>query len=177
VPGRVDQDRTDRGAEGCEIRAARPGDEPLVMDFVRELAAYERLSHAVRASAEDVREALFGEPRRAEVLLAFDAGAPVGFALFFHNYSTFLGRVGLYLEDLFVRPAARGRGYGKALLQRLAAIARERGCGRMEWAVLDWNEPAIEFYDRLGARPMRGWTIYRLEGEPLGALADGRGRE
>ena len=172
MPGRGDHDRTDRGPVACEIRAARPGDEPLVMDFVRELAAYERLSHAVRASAEDVREALFGEPRRAEVLLAFDAGAPVGFALFFHNYSTFLGRVGLYLEDLFVRPAARGRGYGKALLRRLATIARERGCGRMEWAVLDWNEPAIRFYQKLGAEAMDDWTVYRLTGKALTHLAE-----
>ena len=164
-----------RARETRKIRPAVPGDEALVLEFVRELAAYERLSHAVVAGVEDVRRALFEEPRRAEVLLAFDAGVPVGFALFFHNFSTFVGRAGLYLEDLFVRPAARGRGHGKALLCRLATLACERGCGRMEWAVLDWNVPAIEFYRRLGARPMADWTIYRLEGERLTALADDGG--
>jgi GNAT superfamily N-acetyltransferase len=161
-----------REREPREIRPAVPGDEALVLEFVRELAAYERLSHAVVAGVDDVRRALFEEPRSAEVLLVFDAGAPVGFALFFHNFSTFVGRAGLYLEDLFVRPAARGRGHGKALLRRLAALATERGCRRMEWAVLDWNEPAIEFYRRLGARPMADWTIFRLEGERLAALAE-----
>ena len=162
-------------AAGCEIRAAVPGDEALVLEFVRELAAYERLAHAVTATESDVARALFGEPRRAEVLLAFADGAPVGFALFCHNFSTFVGRPGLYLEDLFVRPAARGRGHGRALLGSLARIARDRSCGRMEWAVLDWNRPAIDFYLRLGARPMQDWTIYRLEAAALAALAEGGG--
>jgi len=171
VSGRAGGGGSDPGSAGPDIRPARPGDEGLVLEFVRELAAYERLSHAVRARAEDVRAALFEEPRRAEVLLAFDVGTPVGFALFFHNYSTFLGRPGLYLEDLFVRPAARGRGHGKALLRRLAAIARERGCGRMEWAVLDWNRRAVDFYRALGATPQDDWTIFRLSGEALERVA------
>lgn len=162
-------------APGWEIRPARPGDEALVLELVRELAEYERLSHAVTAGIDDVRNALFGEPRRAETLLAFDGVTAAGFALYFLNFSTFRGRPGLYLEDLFMRPAARGRGLGRAFLRRLAAIAAERGCARMEWAVLDWNEPAIRFYRRLGARAMSDWTIYRLEGAPLRDLAGEEG--
>ena len=158
---------------GVEIRPALPEEAPLVLALIRELAEYERLAHEVTATAEDVDGALFGEGPDAEALLAFNDGEPVGFALFFHNYSTFVGRRGLYLEDLFVRPAARGLGIGQALLRRLAAVARERDCSRMEWAVLDWNAPAIGFYQALGAQAMDAWTVYRLDGANLAALADG----
>lgn len=154
-----------------EIRAATPEDVPLVLSLIRELAVYERLSHEVVATEEVLGESLFGERRAAEVVLARVGGEPAGFALFFHNFSTFLGRPGLYLEDLYVRPEFRGEGVGRALLVRLARLARERGCGRLEWWVLDWNEPAIRFYERLGAVPMDDWTVYRLAGEALDALA------
>lgn len=153
------------------MRSATPADVPLVLAFIRELADYERLPHEVVATEPLLHEALFGPSPDAEVLFAELDGEPVGFALFFHSFSTFLGRRGLYLEDLFVRPAARGRGVGRALLARLAAIARQRGCGRFEWSVLDWNEPAIGFYRSLGAVPMDGWTVYRVTGEALARLA------
>lgn len=155
-----------------QIRTATEADVALILDFIRQLAAYERLAHAVTADEELLRKSLFGQPRFAEVLIGEEDGAAVGFALFFHNYSTFLARPGLYLEDLFVIPEARGRGYGKALLARLAAIAKERGCGRFEWAVLDWNEPSIRFYESLGAVAMDDWTVYRVTGEALDRLAD-----
>ncbi|MEW6638452.1 MAG: GNAT family N-acetyltransferase [Actinomycetota bacterium] len=154
-----------------EIRAATAGDVPLILAFIRELADYERLSHEVVATEEILRESLFGERRVAEVALAHLGTKPAGFALFFHNFSTFLGRPGLYLEDLYVRPEFRGEGVGKALLTHLARLATERGCGRLEWWVLDWNEPAIRFYRRLGAVPMDDWTVYRLSGDALKALA------
>jgi GNAT superfamily N-acetyltransferase len=144
-----------------EIRPATEHDIPLILQFIRELAEYERLAHLVVADEERLRATLFGNPRFAETILAFDDGTPAGFALFFHNYSTFLAQPGIYLEDLFVRPQFRGRGFGKALLVRLARIARERGCGRVEWSVLDWNEPSIAFYRALGASPVEGWTRYR----------------
>jgi GNAT superfamily N-acetyltransferase len=144
----------------------------LIASFVRELAAYERLAHEARATEGDVRRTLFGESPQAEVRIARWDGEPAGFALFFHNYSTFAGRRGLYLEDLYVRPAYRGRGIGKALLRDLAAIAVARGCARLEWAVLDWNEPAMRFYESVGAVPMRDWTVYRLDGEELARLAE-----
>lgn len=153
------------------IRAATANDVPLILAFIRALAKYERLEHAVVATEERLRTTLFGNPRFAEVLIASEDDAPVGFALFFHNYSTFLGLPGIYLEDLFVSPEARGRGYGKALLTRLARIAVDRGCGRVEWAVLDWNEPSINFYKSLGAKPMDDWRIFRLTGEALDDLA------
>jgi len=153
------------------IRAATVDDTSLILALIKELAEYERAPDAVVATEERVRETLFGAKPRAEVLLGYEGDAPVGFALFFHNYSTWLSRPGLYLEDLFVRPAARGRGYGRRLLARLAAIARDRGCGRMEWAVLDWNEPAIGFYRALGAERMDEWTVYRLTGDSLDSLA------
>ena len=153
------------------IRIATEDDVPLVLRFIRELAEYERLAHEVVATEETVRASLFGSPRFAEVLIGEAGGEPVGFALFFHNYSTFLGRPGIYLEDLYVRPELRGRGYGKQLLARLAAVARERNCGRLEWAVLNWNEPAIGFYRSLGARPQDTWTVYRLTGDALEELA------
>ena len=144
------------------IRFATEEDVPLILRFIRELAEYEKLPHECIATEEAVRSTLFGEKRFAEVLIAEEANEPAGFALFFHNYSTFLAKPGIYLEDLYVRPEFRGRGYGKALLMRLAELARERNCGRLEWAVLNWNEPAIEFYKSLGARPMSEWTVFRL---------------
>jgi len=144
------------------IRAATEGDVPLILQFIRDLAEYERLSDKVIATEERLRASLFGSPRFAEVIIAEEDAAPVGFALFFHNYSTFLAQPGIYLEDLFVKPEARGRGYGKALLMRLAQLARERGCGRVEWAVLNWNQPSIDFYKALGAVPMDEWTVFRL---------------
>jgi GNAT superfamily N-acetyltransferase len=153
------------------IRPATPADLPLILDFIRGLAEYERLAHEVVATEEGLRASLFGSRPDAEVLLAEQDGDPAGFALFFHNYSTFLGRRGLYLEDLFVRPAHRGRGVGRALLARLAALAVERGCGRFEWSVLDWNERAIRVYESLGAEPMREWTVYRVTGPALSRLA------
>jgi GNAT superfamily N-acetyltransferase len=144
---------------------------PLVLDFIRRLAEYELLPHEVVATEEMVSDSLFGATPAAAALLGYADGEPVGFALYFHNYSTFLGRRGLYLEDLFVLPAARGRGVGRALLGALARVALERGCGRMEWSVLDWNEPAIAFYRSLGARPLSEWTTFRLAGGALAALA------
>lgn len=153
------------------IRVATEADVPLITRFIRELAEYERLAHEVVATEEKVRESVFGERRHAEVLIAEENGEPAGFALFFHNYSTFLAKPGLYLEDLYVRPELRGKGYGKALLARLATIARERDCGRFEWAVLNWNEPAIQFYRSLGALPMNHWTVYRVTGDSLDELA------
>ena len=158
-----------------EIRTATEADVPLILDFIKQLAEYERLAHAVVATEEMIRNTLFGERRFAEVIIAEEDAHPAGFALFFHNYSTFLGQPGIYLEDLFVKPDYRGRGYGKALLARLAAIARERNCGRLEWAVLNWNEPAIGFYKSLGARPMDEWTVYRVTGKALEDLAGGSG--
>jgi GNAT superfamily N-acetyltransferase len=153
------------------IRPAVERDVPLILDFIRELAAYELLSHIVDATEDGMRQALFGPKPAAEVLIGEAAGQPAGFALFFQSFSTFAGRPGLYLEDLFVRPAFRGRGYGTRILTRLAQIAVERSYGRMEWAVLDWNEMAIRVYRRIGAEPMTGWTVNRLTGEALQALA------
>ena len=155
----------------CEIRTATEADVPVILSLIRELAEYERAPDAVVATEVGLREALFGPKRSAEVLLALENGEPVGFAVYFHNFSTWLGRPGLYLEDLFVRPAERGKGYGRALLERLAQIAQERGCGRMEWAVLDWNEPAIQFYRKLGAQPMDEWTVFRLTEDGIKRLA------
>lgn len=154
-----------------EIREATESDVPLILQFIRDLAEYEKLAHLVVATEELLRSTLFGAAPFAEVLIASEDGVPAGFALFFHNYSTFLAQPGIYLEDLFVNPGFRGRGYGKALLARLAQIARDRGCGRIEWAVLNWNEPAIAFYKSLGARPMEEWTVFRLSGEALERLA------
>lgn len=151
------------------IRAATPEDVPTIARLIRDLAEYEHLSHAVVLEEERLREHLFGARPYAEVLLAGVEGEVCGFALFFHNYSTFLGRPGIYLEDLFVRPEHRGGGHGKALLLAVARLAVERGCGRVEWSVLDWNEPAIAFYRSLGAVPMDEWTGFRLAGEALAA--------
>jgi GNAT superfamily N-acetyltransferase len=153
------------------IRAARAADAATILALIRELAEYERAPNEVVATEDQLREVLFGAHPAAEVLLGEENGEAVCFALFFHNFSTWLGRRGLYLEDLFVRPDMRGKGYGRALLVRLAQIAQERDCGRMEWAVLDWNEPAIQFYRRLGARPNEEWTIFRLTGDGITQLA------
>lgn len=154
-----------------DVRAATAEDTPLVLDFIRGLAEYERLEHECVATEERVRATLFGATPQAEVAIAWVGEEAAGFALFFHNYSTFLARRGLYLEDLFVRPAWRGRGVGRALLAHLARLALDRGCGRLEWWVLDWNEDAIAFYERLGARAMSDWTVYRLTGDALERLA------
>lgn len=161
-----------QAGDGIVLRAARPDDVPLVLALIRELAAYERLSDAVVADESLLADALFGAAPAAEVVIAEVDGAPAGFALFFHTFSTFLGRRGLYLEDLFVRPAYRGRGLGLQLMRHLAALAVARGCGRFEWTVLDWNAPAIGFYRALGAQPQNGWTVQRLEADALQALAD-----
>ena len=154
-----------------EFRRAEEKDAALILRFIQELAAYEKLDGQVVATEELLREWIF-EKGKAEVLFPLENGEEVGFALFFHNFSTFLGRSGLYLEDLFVLPEHRGKGYGKAILQRLAAIALERGCGRMEWWCLAWNTPSIVFYTSLGAEPMSDWTVYRLAGETLRDLAE-----
>lgn len=159
------------------IRPATEADIPLVLDFVRGLAEYEKLAHEVVASEETVRDALFGEKAHVEVVFACEGDEEVGFALFFHNFSTFLGRSGIYLEDLFVRPAHRGKGYGKALLAHLAKLTVERGCGRLEWVVLDWNEPAIRFYENLGAHSLDEWRVFRLTGDALASMAEGRGEK
>ena len=153
------------------IRFATADDVSLILTLIRGLAEYERLASEAVVTAADVRNSLFGERPAAEVLIAEVEDDAAGFALFFHNYSTFLGRRGLYLEDLFVFPAHRGKGIGRALMARLAQLATERNCGRFEWWVLDWNEPAIRFYESLGARAMDDWTVYRLTGEPLARLA------
>lgn len=152
------------------LRPAAESDLDLVLAFVRELAEYERLAHMVVDDRERMRVSLFGSQPHAEVVIAEHGGQPAGFALFFHNFSTFLARPGLYLEDLFVRPAFRGHGVGKALLLYLAKLARERGCGRYEWSVLDWNRPAIDFYEGLGATPMNEWRLMRVTGEALDEL-------
>ncbi|MDB5368149.1 MAG: N-acetyltransferase [Rhodospirillales bacterium] len=153
------------------IRPATPSDVPLILALVRELAVYEHLEHEVVADQAALAGTMFGPDANAEAVIAELDGEPVGFALFFYNVSTFLGRRGLYLEDLFVRPSARGTGIGRALLAHLARLAVERGCGRMNWAVLDWNEPAIKFYQSLGAELVDAWRFFRLDGEALKALA------
>lgn len=160
---------------GLTIRPATRGDVPVILELIRGLAAYENLAHECVATEARLTETLFGARPQAEVLIASADGAPAGFALFFHNYSTFLARQGIYLEDLFVKPEFRGRGIGKALLARLAQVAVERECGRLEWSVLDWNRDAIRFYESLGAKAMDEWTVYRVTGEALGRLATDNG--
>ncbi|HVK17656.1 MAG TPA: GNAT family N-acetyltransferase [Fimbriiglobus sp.] len=155
------------------IRPATPADVPTIARLIRALAEYERLAHEVVLDEDRLRDHLFGPRPYCEVLIAEDDGTPVGHALFFHTYSTFLARPGIYLEDLFVLPESRGRGHGKALLAALAKLALERGCGRLEWSVLNWNEPSIGFYKSLGAVPMDEWTVYRLSGDALTKLAAG----
>ncbi len=159
--------------DGFSIRTAAPADVPVLLGFIRSLAEYERLSHEVSATEDGLLGTLFGPRPSAEVILGEHHGSPVAFALFFQNYSTFLARPGLHLEDLFVVPEFRGRGFGTALLVHLAGMARDRGCGRLEWQVLDWNEPALRFYRSLGAVPMSDWTTMRVTGSALGRLADG----
>ena len=158
--------------QNLQIRDAVETDIPLILSLIQDLATYERAPNDVSATEEQLRKVLFGQKRSAEVLLAFERETPAGFAVFFHNFSTWLGKPGLYLEDLFVKPELRGKGYGRALLVHLAKIARDRGCGRMEWAVLDWNEPAIQFYNKLGARPMDEWTVFRLKADGITRLAE-----
>src|SRR3989440_4029651 len=158
--------------EKFTIRPATIVDVPIILELIRALATYERAPNEVTATEESLAEVLFGKKPAAEVLLLFENETAVGFAVFFHNFSTWLGRPGLYLEDLFVKPEHRGKGYGRALLIQLAKIARDRDCGRFEWAVLDWNEPAIQFYRKLGAKPMDEWTVFRLTRDGIAKLAD-----
>lgn len=153
------------------FRYAQRSDAPLILQFIRELADYEKMSDEVVADEETLEEWMF-DKGKAEVLFAVVDGKEVGYALFFHNFSTFLGRAGIYLEDLFVKVEHRGKGYGKALLKQLASIAVERKCGRLEWSCLDWNQPSIDFYRSLGAEPMSDWTVYRMTGDTLNNLAE-----
>jgi GNAT superfamily N-acetyltransferase len=153
------------------FRFAKEEDTPIILTFIKALAAYEKMADQVVATEESLKEWIFMQ-KKAEVLFAMEKGKEVGFALFFHNFSTFLGRAGIYLEDLYVFPECRGKGYGKALLTQLARIATARGCGRLEWWCLDWNRPSIDFYLSLGAKPMRDWTVYRIDGSTLQALAE-----
>ena len=154
-----------------DYRFAQPEDSGIILNFIRELATYEHMLDEVIATEELLREWIF-EKKKAEVIFALEDGKEVGFALFFHNFSTFLGRAGIYLEDLFVLPEYRGKGYGKGLLKQLAKITVERGCGRLEWACLDWNKPSIDFYLSLGAKAMDEWTVYRLTGDTLKKMAE-----
>jgi ribosomal protein S18 acetylase RimI-like enzyme len=165
---------TTTGIVDFTIRPATKKDVPVILKFIQKLADYERLSHEVVASEELLRRTLFGQRRTAEVAIGYFNGNPVGFVLFFHNFSTFLGRPGIYIEDLFVDEAFRRRGFGGALLRHVAKLAAARECGRLEWSVLDWNEPAINFYRKLGAVPMKEWTVFRITGNDLQQLA---GRE
>ena len=153
------------------FRNAERQDTPLILKFIKELADYEKMLDEVVADEATLEEWIF-DRQKAEVIFAVEDGTEVGFALFFHNFSTFLGRAGIYLEDLYVKPECRGKGYGKAILKKLAAIAVERGCGRLEWWCLDWNKPSIDFYISLGAEPMSDWTVYRIAGDTLKKLAD-----
>jgi GNAT superfamily N-acetyltransferase len=166
-------DRFETDVHGVTLRMATRADAETIFEFIKDLAEYERLSHEVITDPLELERRLFDGRQVAEVVLAEDDGVPVGFALFFHNFSTFLGRPGIYLEDLFVRPTERGRGIGRALLGFLAKLAVERDCGRLEWAVLDWNDPAIGFYRKLGAQSMDGWTTFRMTDTALESLAAG----
>ncbi|MCH8928235.1 MAG: GNAT family N-acetyltransferase [Candidatus Marinimicrobia bacterium] len=157
--------------DGFEIREAVVDDLPLILRFIKDLAEYERMKDDVITTEEILKHSIFGEGSNTSVLLAFYNDEPVGFAIYFYNFSSFLGKKGIYLEDLFVQPDARGKGFGKALLIRLAEIARDEDCGRLEWAVLDWNEPAIDFYKNLGAVQMDEWTVFRLNREAIEILA------
>lgn len=154
-----------------KFRFAQRSDIPLILDFIKGLAEYEKMSDEVVADENTLEEWIF-DKEKAEVIFALEGEKAVGFALFFHNFSTFLGRAGIYLEDLFVLPEYRGKGYGKALLKKLAAITVERGCGRLEWCCLDWNKPSIDFYLSLGAKPLSDWTTYRVTGKTLSELAE-----
>ena len=156
----------------AKIRDATISDVPIILHLIRDLATYERAPNDVVATEQGLREVLFGPDPSAKVVLIFEGEEAMGFAVYFFNFSTWLGRPGLYLEDLFVKPETRGRGYGRALLVHLAKIARDHGCGRMEWAVLDWNEPAIQFYRKLGATPLEDWTVFRLTQDGINRLAE-----
>ena len=156
----------------AKIRDATISDVPIILHLIRDLATYERAPNDVVATEQGLREVLFGAEPSAKVVLIFEGKEAIGFAVYFFNFSTWLGRPGLYLEDLFVKPETRGRGYGRALLIHLAKIARDHGCGRMEWAVLDWNEPAIQFYRKLGATPLEDWTVFRLTQDGINRLAE-----
>ena len=153
------------------IRPATEADAAIILALIKELAEYEHLSHEVEATADDIRKSLFGDRPVAEALIGEHDGVAVSFALFFYNFSTFLGKPGIYLEDLYVKPQYRSNGFGRRMLAHIARLAKERDCGRFEWSVLDWNEPAIRTYDRLNARPMKEWLLYRLTGEALDQLA------
>ena len=165
---------TDGSTARISLRPAEEKDIGVIREFIQELADFERLAHEVVATEALLQRALFGERPVAEAVIAEHEGTPAGFALFFHTFSTFLARPGLYLEDLFVRPSVRGKGIGKALLRHLAHLAVERDCGRVEWSVLDWNRSAIQFYEKLGAAPMAEWTVYRLAGSALREFAQKR---
>lgn len=155
-----------------EIKSAKIEDIPLILSFIKQLAEYEKLSHEVSATEDLLKEKLFGSKQYAEIIIGYLDDEPVSFALFFYNFSTFLGKPGIYLEDLFVLPSAREKGIGQRMLAYLARLVKERDCGRLEWLVLDWNEPAIGFYKQLGAKALDEWTVYRLGGEALNELAD-----
>lgn len=159
-------------APGFTIRKAVPSDAATILGFIRELAEYEKLLDQVVATEKNLKDTLFGDRPFAEVIIGELDSKPVAFALFFHNYSTFLGKPGLYLEDLYVKPDLRGHGFGKIMLSYLAKLAVERNCGRLEWWVLDWNEPALQFYKKIGAKPMSEWTVQRLDGDALKKLAN-----
>ena len=158
-----------------KIRPAKEEDAAVILSLIKELAEYEHLSHEVAATENDIRKTLFGERPFAETLIGEYGGLPISFALFFHNFSTFVGKPGIYLEDLYVQPAHRGKGFGSKMLAHIAALARERDCGRFEWSVLNWNTPAIRTYEKLDAIPMKEWILYRLNGEALKRLADKNG--
>ena len=153
------------------IRAANENDVAVILGLIKDLAEYEHLSHEVAATEEDIRQSLFGDRPVAQALIGEHEGMPISFALFFYNFSTFLGKPGIYLEDLYVQPEYRSNGFGRRMLAHIARLAKERNCGRFEWSVLDWNEPAIRTYDRLNATPMKEWILYRLTGEALNKLA------
>ena len=158
-----------------KIRPAKEEDAPVILSLIKELAEYEHLSHEVVASVNDIRETLFGGRPFAETLIGEYEGVPISFALFFYNFSTFLGKPGIYLEDLYVQPKHRGKGFGSKMLAHIAALAKERSCGRFEWSVLNWNTPAIRTYEKLDATPMKEWVLYRLSGEALDRLANKNG--
>jgi GNAT superfamily N-acetyltransferase len=157
---------------GLSIRRAAEKDVPVLLSFIKKIAAYEKMSHEVKATESDLRQSLFGEKPAAEAVIAYLRNKPVGFAVFFHNFSTFMGRPGLYLEDLYVDEAHRGKGFGKTILLYLARLAKDRNCARFEWSVLDWNEPAVQFYKSLGAVPMSEWTVFRLSSGALDKIAN-----
>ena len=162
---------TPTGIAGFTIKPAAKKDVPVILAFIKKLADYERLSHEIVATEELLQRTLFGQRRTAEVVIGYHHNEPVGFVLFFHNFSTFVGRPGIYIEDLFVEEAFRRRGFGAALLAHVAKLAVERDCGRLEWSVLDWHEPAVNFYTKLGAMPLNEWTVFRVTGEKLNHLA------